>query len=143
MCCILFTHKPPHSGESGAGKTETTKLLVSHIIELCKAGKKTLEENITRLNPLLEAFGNAKTGTFFSLQVGVCLFVCLFVLLFVCLFVCFVCLFVCLFGCFRKHYASQPASRGLWKRKDRYLFLLAALLFCLFVCYFIFGVFIL
>eukprot|EP00053_Salpingoeca_punica_P016252 m.152537 g.152537 ORF g.152537 m.152537 type:complete len:1052 (-) comp16919_c0_seq1:355-3510(-) len=49
------------SGESGAGKTETTKFIVSHVIELCRAGKKTLEENIRLLNPLLEAFGNAKT----------------------------------------------------------------------------------
>lgn len=50
------------SGESGAGKTETTKFIVSHMMELCKAGKKSLEENIRKLNPLLEAFGNAKTG---------------------------------------------------------------------------------
>lgn len=49
------------SGESGAGKTETTKIIVSHIMELCKAGKTDLEENIKQLNPFLEAFGNAKT----------------------------------------------------------------------------------
>lgn len=51
------------SGESGAGKTETTKFIVSHIIELCKAGKTALEEKIKMVNPMLEAFGNAKTGT--------------------------------------------------------------------------------
>eukprot|EP00052_Salpingoeca_macrocollata_P017135 m.138842 g.138842 ORF g.138842 m.138842 type:complete len:1065 (-) comp20285_c0_seq3:49-3243(-) len=50
------------SGESGAGKTETTKFIVSHVIELCRAGKKELENNIRMLNPLLEAFGNAKTA---------------------------------------------------------------------------------
>lgn len=50
------------SGESGAGKTESTKLLVSHIIELCRAGNTDLEEKIMVVNPLLEAFGNAKTG---------------------------------------------------------------------------------
>lgn len=49
------------SGESGAGKSETTKLLIQHVVELCKAGKTALEQNIGRLNPLLEAFGNAKT----------------------------------------------------------------------------------
>jgi len=49
------------SGESGAGKTESSKYLVSHVIELCKAGNKELESRITQLNPLVEAFGNAKT----------------------------------------------------------------------------------
>eukprot|EP00729_Bicosta_minor_P004248 gene4248-12397_t len=49
------------SGESGAGKTETTKIIVGHIMELCKAGKTDLEEKIKQLNPFLEAFGNAKT----------------------------------------------------------------------------------
>jgi myosin-3 len=49
------------SGESGAGKTETTKIIVSHIMALCKAGKTDLEEKIKQLNPFLEAFGNAKT----------------------------------------------------------------------------------
>eukprot|EP00040_Diaphanoeca_grandis_P025170 m.139111 g.139111 ORF g.139111 m.139111 type:complete len:1040 (-) comp30035_c0_seq1:88-3207(-) len=49
------------SGESGAGKSETTKHVVNHIIELCKAGNKTLESGIQKLNPLLEAFGNART----------------------------------------------------------------------------------
>ena len=49
------------SGESGAGKSETTKHLVNHIVELCKAGKQELESRIQQLNPLVEAFGNAKT----------------------------------------------------------------------------------
>jgi myosin-3 len=49
------------SGESGAGKSESTKHIVNHVIELCKAGKKSLEQRIQDLNPLLEAFGNAKT----------------------------------------------------------------------------------
>ena len=49
------------SGESGAGKTETTKYIVNHVIEMCKAGNKALEGGIQQLNPLLEAFGNAKT----------------------------------------------------------------------------------
>jgi hypothetical protein len=50
------------SGESGAGKTETTKIIVGQIMHLCRAGKTDLEEKIKNLNPFLEAFGNSKTG---------------------------------------------------------------------------------
>uniref|UniRef100_A0A8C4QNP2 Uncharacterized protein n=1 Tax=Eptatretus burgeri TaxID=7764 RepID=A0A8C4QNP2_EPTBU len=48
------------SGESGAGKTEGTKLLVRHIMEMCK-GHSQLEQQILQVHPLLEAFGNART----------------------------------------------------------------------------------
>ncbi|XP_041884512.1 myosin-IIIb-like isoform X2 [Corvus kubaryi] len=52
--CILI------SGESGAGKTESTKFLLQHIMNLCK-GNLQLEQRILQVNPLLEAFGNAQT----------------------------------------------------------------------------------
>ncbi|XP_033727991.1 LOW QUALITY PROTEIN: myosin-IIIb-like [Pecten maximus] len=49
------------SGESGAGKTESANLMVQQLTQLGKAGNRTLEERILQVNPLMEAFGNAKT----------------------------------------------------------------------------------
>ncbi|XP_071101472.1 myosin-IIIb-like isoform X1 [Haliotis cracherodii] len=49
------------SGESGAGKTESANLLVQQLTQLGKAPNRTLEERILQVNPLMEAFGNAKT----------------------------------------------------------------------------------
>eukprot|EP00928_Gymnodinium_smaydae_P012436 TRINITY_DN14509_c0_g1_i4.p1 TRINITY_DN14509_c0_g1~~TRINITY_DN14509_c0_g1_i4.p1 ORF type:complete len:341 (-),score=76.08 TRINITY_DN14509_c0_g1_i4:86-1069(-) len=48
------------SGESGAGKTETTKYVLLYMSEVLKSDAG-LAENLLRINPLLEAFGNAKT----------------------------------------------------------------------------------
>jgi myosin heavy subunit len=59
------------SGESGAGKTETMKLVLQFLAEAsgrassagAKDGEKTesLEQQVLKSNPLMEAFGNAKT----------------------------------------------------------------------------------
>ncbi|OWA53056.1 Myosin-IIIb [Hypsibius exemplaris] len=54
QCCIF-------SGESGSGKTEMSKMFLSHLMRRC-AGEPELESKIILFNPLLEAFGNAKTS---------------------------------------------------------------------------------
>ncbi|KAK9396158.1 myosin-IIIa [Crotalus adamanteus] len=78
------THNPPHifamadtayqsmvtygsdqciviSGESGAGKTQSSHLLVQQLTVLGKANNRTLQGKIIQVNNLLEAFGNAAT----------------------------------------------------------------------------------
>lgn len=47
------------SGESGAGKTVATKQCLGYIAQV--AGSNGVEQKILQCNPLLEAFGNAKT----------------------------------------------------------------------------------
>ncbi|EOX94525.1 Myosin family protein with Dil domain, putative [Theobroma cacao] len=52
------------SGESGAGKTETTKMLMRYLAFLgghAAAEGRTVEQQVLESNPVLEAFGNAKT----------------------------------------------------------------------------------
>ena len=58
------------SGESGAGKTETTKIVMSYLTTLgamgtseaaAKDGELTVMERVLQTNPVLEAFGNART----------------------------------------------------------------------------------
>merc|ERR1719510_610573 len=54
------------TGESGAGKTENTKKVISYFATICSSGKRkegeaSLEEKIVATNPVLEAWGNAKT----------------------------------------------------------------------------------
>jgi len=73
------------SGESGAGKTETTKFVMQFLAlagaEVFSDGKplSRVERQVLRSNPLLEAFGNAKTlrndnssrfGKYIELQFG-------------------------------------------------------------------------
>merc|ERR1711892_1258560 len=54
------------TGESGAGKTENTKKVISYFATICSSGKRkegeaSLEDKIVQTNPVLEAWGNAKT----------------------------------------------------------------------------------
>ena len=48
-------------GESGAGKTETTKLMLSYLSRVASAEAGSMSERVMETNPVLEAFGNAKT----------------------------------------------------------------------------------
>ncbi|KAJ4913431.1 Myosin-14 [Raphanus sativus] len=52
------------SGESGAGKTETTKLLMQYLADMggrAVSEGRSVEKKVLESNPVLEAFGNAKT----------------------------------------------------------------------------------
>ncbi|XVE84815.1 hypothetical protein DITRI_Ditri17bG0043100 [Diplodiscus trichospermus] len=53
------------SGESGAGKTESTKMLMRYLAYMGgranKPEERSVEQKVLESNPVLEAFGNAKT----------------------------------------------------------------------------------
>ena len=65
------------SGESGAGKTETAKILLQYLAAVSASAGGDLHKRVLKTNPIMENFGNARTvwnnnssrfGKFLTLQ---------------------------------------------------------------------------
>ena len=65
------------SGESGAGKTETAKILLQYLAVVSTTAGGDLHQRVLQTNPIMENFGNARTvwnnnssrfGKFLTLQ---------------------------------------------------------------------------
>ena len=61
MIVLLYIPSPFPSGESGAGKTEATKLTMQYLAAVNKSTNNLITEQILEASPLLESFGNSKT----------------------------------------------------------------------------------
>lgn len=66
MLKSIENNKPAHqsiliSGESGAGKTESTKILLQFLTKASKSQDRSVINKVMQSNPILEAFGNART----------------------------------------------------------------------------------
>ncbi|XP_056384833.1 unconventional myosin-Ih [Hyla sarda] len=63
MCTERNNHFILISGESGSGKTETSKKILQYLAMACPTTEKlhTIRDRLLLSNPVLEAFGNAKT----------------------------------------------------------------------------------
>lgn len=59
FCCVAGLWVL-HSGESGAGKTETAKIAMQYLAAL--GGGNGIEYEVLQANFILETFGNAKTS---------------------------------------------------------------------------------
>lgn len=67
QCCChnLYSHSL-FSGESGAGKTENTKIVIQYLTAVATTSTtpnqvNKLQNQILQANPILESFGNAQT----------------------------------------------------------------------------------
>ena len=56
--CVIIT------GESGAGKTEASKIIMQYVAAVTGKGAEVdrVKDQLLKCNPVLEAFGNAKTN---------------------------------------------------------------------------------
>ena len=75
-CCVL-EQSVVISGESGAGKTETAKILLQYLAAVSTSAGGDLHDRVLQTNPIMENFGNACTvwnnnssrfGKFLTLQ---------------------------------------------------------------------------